>query len=289
MMGIACSNLEGQQNAQDEQEIKKTIAAYTDAFNKHDAAAVASFWAEDAVYINPESGDETEGREDIQDLFEGLFADNPNQKITIQTQSVSFPAANQAEEKGIVTNDEGDGLVTKQAYKVLYEKVDGKWLIKQVREVDVAAPPVENEHLKQLAWLIGEWTDQDEDSDNEVKTTWDKYKNFITQSFTYSVEGNFELEGKQLIAWDPIKKSIRSWIFDSDGSFGEGTWKQSGKSWVVEMTQTLADGKRATSTQVYTPVNADSYTWKSTDREINGEILPDIETVTVTRKRGTAK
>ena len=28
----------------------------------------------------------------------------------------------------------------------------------------------------------------------------------------------------QRIGWDPAAKQIRSWEFDSEGGFGEGTW-----------------------------------------------------------------
>ena len=102
-------------------------------------------------------------------------------------------------------------------------------------------------------------------------------------------EGRTDFEGEQFIGWDPEAEKIRSWLFDSDGGFGEGTWTKRGESWVVEVTQTLADGSRASATQIYKPVNATSYTWEATDREVDGELLPDIEPVTIVRKSGESQ
>lgn len=284
-LNLSCGRQESQ-NSKEEQAIRSTVESYTETFNKHDAKALAEYWSEDALYVNPETGDEIKGREEIRKQFEEHFEDNPDAKINITILSLRFPHPDKAIENGLVTVTDEDGGKSRQAYRVTYVKSNGKWLIEQAREVEINAVPIEDEHLKDLSWLIGNWIDEDEDSVNEIHTSWDKYKNFIVQSFSVSVEGFDELEGKQLIAWDPVKKQIRSWIFDSDGSFGEGVWFKQDKSWVAEMTQTMADGRRGSATYIYTPIDADSYKWQATDREIGGNILPDIETVTVKRKAG---
>jgi len=273
-------------NTKEENEIRQTVAAYVDTFNRHDAAALAGFWADDASYVNPETGKTISGKEEIQKQFEEIFNDDTDETMTIEIDSVAFPHPNKAVESGVVTVESSDGSISKQAYRVFYEKINGKWLIQQAREVDVDLTPEENENLKELSWLIGEWIDEDDDSVNAINTSWDKYKNFIVQSFTVSVEGFLELEGKQLIAWDPIKRKIRSWVFDSDGSFGEGFWSKEGKNWVADMSQTMSDGKKGSATYIYTPLDDGSYTWQATDREVGGDILPDIEPVTVKRKAG---
>jgi hypothetical protein len=75
-------------------------------------------------------------------------------------------------------------------------------------------------------------------------------------------------------------------MFDSDGGFGEGSWKKDGKAWIVENAQTMPDGTRASAINIYTPVDADHYTFESTGRDVGGELLPDIRPVTVERKKG---
>ena len=46
-----------------------------------------------------------------------------------------------------------------------------------------------------------------------------------------------DLEGTQVIGWDPAAGTIRSWMFDSDGGFGEGTWSKKDNSWIVKFSQ----------------------------------------------------
>jgi len=204
-----------------------------------------------------------------------------------------FPTHNKIEETELAenirfNNVKVEGLRGKDketAYKVIYEKRGGRWLLVQVREVDIVTPPTHYENLKALKWLIGKWVDEDKDVKIETEYSWDRHKNFLTQTFKVTVEGSLQLEGRQVIAWDPIKGQIRSWVFDSDGGFGEGVWKKKGNSWVVEISQTLADGRQASAVNIYTPIDKSSYKWKSTGREVGGELLPDIEPVIV-RKKG---
>lgn len=151
-------------------------------------------------------------------------------------------------------------------------------------ESKVEEAPSHYEQLKGLEWLVGEWVDQDEDVKIVTIGSWDKYKNFITQHFTVTLQGDVELEGKQIIGWDPVNEQIRSWVFDSDGGFGEGKWEQRGDQWIVNSSQTLGGGGLASSINIYSNIGSSSYTWQSTGREVDGEFLPNIEPVTVKRK-----
>ena len=35
-----------------------------------------------------------------------------------------------------------------------------------------------------------------------------------------------------MIGYDPVKGRLRSWVFDSEGGFGEGSWRQEGNKWL---------------------------------------------------------
>jgi hypothetical protein len=155
---------------------------------------------------------------------------------------------------------------------------------KEELKVNVMTVPSNYEHLQGLEWLIGKWVDKEDDSEVIMQGKWDKNKNFLTQKFSVIIDGNLELEGFQIIGWDPIKKQIRSWVFDSDGGFGEGVWRKQGDKWIVESTQTLSEGKKGTSINIYSNIQPNSYTWESNGREVGGNILPNIEPVTVERK-----
>ena len=96
------------------------------------------------------------------------------------------------------------------------------------------------------------------------------------------------LERDQFVGWDPIAGQIRSWTFDSDGGFGEGLWIQDGNQWLVKASFVLADGSRASALNVYTFVDNDTIRWQSTNREIAGELQPNIPEVTVVRQKDEA-
>jgi hypothetical protein len=57
----------------DEAAIRQRIEAYVNAYNAHDAAALADLWADDAVYLNRGNGDPITGRDAIRELFAGMF------------------------------------------------------------------------------------------------------------------------------------------------------------------------------------------------------------------------
>jgi hypothetical protein len=90
------------------------------------------------------------------------------------------------------------------------------------------------------------------------------------------------------IGWDPANETIRSWVFDSLGGFGEGSWRRDGNRWTVESTGVLPDGRTGSSTDVWEFVDENSYVWRSTDREIDGQPMADAE-VKFVRKTATPR
>lgn len=285
LIGLSALTSCDQQNNSQEKAIKENTVAYQQAFNTKDVNALAALWAENGNYVIPETGEVVEGKNAISERFASFFKNRPDSKIEVKTQSISFPSSNEAVEVATSTIKQGDEILAHTAYRSFYEKQNGKWLITEIREVPTLAPPQASEHLKELEWLIGSWIDEDEDTDITSQYQWDRYKNFIIQTFSVTNEGSFSLEGKQIIGWDPINEKIRSWIFDSDGSFGEGSWKKQGDNWVEEVSSTLTDGRKASSINIFTPVDQNKYTWQSTGRSVGAKILPDIDPVTVVRSK----
>ena len=139
--------------------------------------------------------------------------------------------------------------------------------------------------LDELDWLVGEWVDQG--GDTTIATSYSRTLNrrFLTGSFSITTDGQVTLEGTQLIGWDPIEKRIHSWTFDSEGGFGEGRWMRDGDRWLVKTSFVLASGEQASSLNVFAYVDADTFRWQSTGREIGGELQPSIPEVTVVRKK----
>jgi hypothetical protein len=87
----------------------------------------------------------------------------------------------------------------------------------------------------------------DDDEEDRVQTScqWTKNKNFIVRSFTVSVKDRIQMAGMQVIGWDAAAKRIRSWVFDSDGGFGEGVWQHKGNRWSIKTTDHDLRGQRS--------------------------------------------
>jgi len=140
------------------------------------------------------------------------------------------------------------------------------------------------EHLKELEWFVGDWVDKTDDMVFSSIWRWDFNKNFLIQDFNMKGDGQEELKGQQIVGWDPRDGSVRSWIFDSDGGFGECSWIKEDKSWYAKTLFVLADGRVASATHIYTKIDDKNYTFSSVGRDINGEVLPDIGPFTAVKK-----
>lgn len=276
--------------ADDEAAIRHSDETYTEAYNKRDAKALASLWSPEAVYINPDTGSEAVGREEIEKEFTATFAGLQDAKLEIKVTAIKFLSPNVAVESGTARIIRPSAEPDESTYSALFVKREGKWLIDRVSEEESPAapvpPPSNYEHLKELEWMVGAWIDKDEDAQTTVQTdcNWTKNKNFMTRSFAIVFRDQVEIAGMQVIGWDPVAKQIRSWVFDSDGGFAEGKWIHKGNRWVIQQTGTLPDGRKSSAVSIIEPVDPNSFTWQTVQRSVGGDVLPDVEEITIIRK-----
>ncbi len=139
--------------------------------------------------------------------------------------------------------------------------------------------------LDQLDWMVGTWVDQGDDFKISTTCSWTMKRRFLTRSFRVTFDDELSLEGTQFVGWDPIAGEIRSWTFDSEGGIGQGRWIQDGDRWLVKKSFVLANGERASAINVITYVDQDTLRWQSTNREVAGELQPNIPEVTVVRQK----
>jgi hypothetical protein len=149
-------------------------------------------------------------------------------------------------------------------------------------EGDVLPSASPHEALQELEWLIGTWQDQSEDARVVTTVRWSPNRAFLIRSFTAQFADE-EQQGTQIIGWDPSSRQIRTWIFHSDGSFGQGTISRHDDAWMLKMSQTLSDGRTAAGTQVITRVDDDTITVQVIGESVDGELLPTSDPVTVVR------
>lgn len=267
----------------EEKAIRGTIDSYVDAYNQGDAKRVAAHWSETAEWISP-SGQRFQGRAAIEKEMAAMFAANKGVKIAVSDTKVRLITPDVAMEEGTVTVTREGAAPDGSTYIAIHAKKSGKWQLDSVRETALPTASAEDgDGLDQLEWLVGDWVDSAEDSTLETSVAWTKNGAFLTSSFRVVTSDEDDLEGTQVIGWDPVARTVRSWMFDSDGGFGHGTWRKQENRWIVNFTQTLPDCRQAVSTNIYTLGDENSYTWESTGRSVDGESLPNIEPVKVVR------
>ncbi|HEV3415537.1 MAG TPA: nuclear transport factor 2 family protein [Pirellulales bacterium] len=273
--------------AASEAAIRKMVAGYVEAFNKHDAEVLAKYWSPDAIYIDRATGEEVSGHDEIAKRFTALFKDQPDSKMTVNTESVRFVSPNVAVEQGTSVETIGKNEPEEVPYTAVYMRRDGQWLLDRVTDQAKEEVPSHYEQLKMLEWMVGSWADKDDDDNATIETVcnWTKNRSFLTRSYTITVGDEIELSGMQIVGWDPAAKTIRSWTFDSDGGFAEATWENKKVRWYIRNHGILADGRKATMTNVIKKIDDNSFSWQTIERTAGGEILPNIDEVVIVRER----
>jgi uncharacterized protein (TIGR02246 family) len=264
-------------------EIEKTAETFVAAYEKGDAKAVAAFWAPDGDYADPD-GRVLKGRKAIEDDFAEFFAENKGLKVRIEVASMRFPTADTAVEDGVTSVLAPDGSPpSRTRYTNLLAKKDGQWVLESVREAPYVAPN-NYEKLRALDWTIGEWADDSKEGHvGLVSFAWSSDDNFIVSTRAVNVKDVLLDNGTQTIGWDPATKQIRAWNFESDGGFGDSTWTQDGDTWIIKSNAVLRSGNRVTMTNVVNRIDADTITWQSKDRQLDGKPLPDTQLITMRR------
>jgi uncharacterized protein (TIGR02246 family) len=269
--------------ADDAKAIISLVASFTKAFNAGDAAAAAATFTEGALVVD-EEGERTEGRAAIRDQLAALFADSPGNKIAIQTESLRFLGTDTALEEGRTTiTPAGGGASEITRFTVVYVKHDGQWLQAAVRD-ERSQELTPHDRLKQLEWLVGDWINESQDAVVQTTCKWTDDGNFLVREFTMKTRGQPVLSGTQRIGWDPTRHQFKTWIFDSEGGFGEGYWTRSGDRWVIKAEGVRQDGQHASATNIITPLGKDRAAWQSVDRTLGGVAVPGIDEFTIVRK-----
>jgi uncharacterized protein (TIGR02246 family) len=268
----------------DEAAIRKAAASYAEVFNKHDAKSLADHWSPDAVYTNRTTGEEVVGRAAISEQFTALFKEQPAVKLEVNVASVQFVSPNVAIEQGTAKMLVANAEPEETEYSAVNVKRDGKWLLDRVTDKSKEVIPSHYEQLKALEWMVGNWTDEAENAVVELDCNWTKNKNFLTRAFKISIEGQIDFSGMQVIGWDPAAKTIRSWTFDSNGTFAEATWEHRSGRWFIRNRGVLPDGRTATMINVMKPVDEKSFTWQTIERTADGELLPNIDEILIVRR-----
>ncbi len=267
----------------EEKAIRSTAEAFTSAFNKGDAKAIAALWTTDCEYVD-ETGRVFRGRDTIGKEYAAFFKANPGLKMETAISSVKVVGGQSAIEDGtaLVKNAGGD-LVSRASYTAIHLKEGDKWLMASVRE---RAAPLMSKHPKfeDLDWLIGDWSAAKDSKTLDLSFKWIADKKFIELLYSVRDKDTPVRSGIQIIGLDPLSGDVISWSFDSTGGYGQGQWRLLKKGMMIESRGVMPHGAITTSRDVISRIDANSFSRQSVNRKVAGQSLNDGEAVVLKRK-----
>jgi uncharacterized protein (TIGR02246 family) len=270
-------------NEKEEKALLQRAEAFVAAFDKGDAKALAGFWTPTGIFRD-QKDTETKGREAIEKAFQHVFAENKGLKLRINVTALRFVTNDVAVEEGTTEVLYPDGAPPSVSrYTNLHVKKDGQWHLDIVKN-SIYTPPTNYKQLSELEWAIGDWADEEEKGNvGRLSFSWGPQQNFIIGTYATTFKNISLSSGTQWIGWDPKTKHIRSWAFDDSGTFGEGSWTRKGDKWIIKTHSTLRDGKSVTATNIVTVLDAQTISWQSTERTVDGKALPDTKEIKMKR------
>ncbi|WP_425613696.1 SgcJ/EcaC family oxidoreductase [Anatilimnocola sp. NA78] len=277
LTGAVCHTLAAAPDA----EIQSAAEAFLKAFNDGKADAVVALFAADGELVD-ENGNLYKGKEELEKLFSGYFTKFPGATLALDVESIRLIGGDLSMEDGtryLSTKSDGKAQVR---YTTVRTKKDGKWLIGSIREFYDEPAPSTNERLAPLDWVVGDWASEDAELVTKMSYRWAEDKNFIEGSFQVIRGGTVVTKSTQRIGWDPVAGKVRSWLFDADGGFSEGSWTSLEDAWVIKSNATMPDGTTGSATVTIAPKGKNQFTMRGTDRLIGDSRGEDFE-ITVTR------
>jgi ketosteroid isomerase-like protein len=275
--------------------IRTAIASYVAAFNRGDAPGLAGHWTAEGEFFLAD-GSQLQGHEALQQDFAAYFQQSPGARLELLETALQAVSPTEVTETGVARVQRGnDAPAHDSHYQAVHVKTPQGWKIRTVREQDdlpesdlaqsggeeLGEQPTHYPQLQPLEWMVGTWVD--EGANVETTCRWTSNKNFLMHSFRAELPGGADFEGTQVIGWDPREATLRSWMFDSDGGFAVGRWTSEEGRWRVQMLSVLPDGRQASATNVYEQLENDQLGFRSIGRQVDGELLPDIPLVKMSR------
>ncbi|MFM7243055.1 MAG: nuclear transport factor 2 family protein [Planctomycetaceae bacterium] len=295
---VACPVVRGADASADAEAIRAASAAYKQALERGDGKALAAIWTADGDIVDA-AGNVLKGRETVE-VLEPASADAPKgtaPSFKITETSLRFLEADVAIEDGAVEVVlPGSSTAEKGRFSAIWVRQDSAWRLAVLREAR-GAIPAGAETLADLAWMVGDWTVADDATATkaegkptiEMSVRWNPTKTFLLRDMKITPPGvaaDAAIHVTQRIGWDPLSKSIHSWVFSSDGGHGEAAWSRDDGSWVARTTAVLPDGTQTSSLNIYSYDGKDRCVWRSLPTHVGGEHMPQVN-MTLVRKPGT--
>jgi uncharacterized protein (TIGR02246 family) len=262
-------------NADAKKTVLANVRAYMEAFNRQDVKALLKLFDENCELIETD-GTKVRGLKELEEELKDAFDADPKARISVEVDSLTFVTPDVAIEMGKTTYfPDGKTLTAEAEYQATHVKKGKTWLMTHARGFNRKVLSA-YDRLRELEWLVGDWVDEGSDALVESTYRWNANKTFLLQDFTIRVKGDKVLSGTQRIGWDPLSKQIKSWVFDTEGGYGESVWSSVEDSWIVKAKAVRHDGKLVTVTNEITQVAKDRMRFESVDRIVGEERRPNF-------------
>jgi len=247
--------------AGEEAAVRAAAQEYLQALARGDAARLRTLWTADGDYVDA-AGNAFRAQDLIRQIETAGSSDASTEAPTLPASTLRFIQPGVAIEDGTIgPTDPG---ASTGRYTAVWVKRDGRWLLDALRETAAgdASAPTGNPKLRPLDWLVGAWAAQADDATVLMSWHWSDGGAYLVGEFALYRDGQPIASGSQRIGWDAAVGQIKSWMFDSQGGSGDGTWRADGKRWVVDAAHVTADGLKAKATTTYTPGQDASFVWE---------------------------
>ena len=257
--------------------VRGNSQALVDAYNRGDAKGLAALFCPQAELVD-DAGNVHKGREAIAAIYAKFVERFPGAKMELEIDSLHFAAPSIAIEDGtrtVTTGDQAERATNR--YTMVHVKRDEGWAIASAREVPDDPDPTPHDRLEPLAWMVGDWVDESSEVAIAISCRWADSENFLLLDFDAKVQGESMMKSNQRIGWEPLAGRIRSWVFDSDGGYGQGEWTEVDGNWVIKSTAVLPNGLTGSATIVIRPDGEDKFVMTGFDRILGDVLEADFE------------
>jgi uncharacterized protein (TIGR02246 family) len=284
LVATCCISNRTELSADETEAVAARVQAYVTAFNQRDVDACVEHWSDNAEYVLSESGARVRGRKAIREALQKLLDRDERFELSVSDQRFRQVSKDVVLEEGTATVVSARHGVERADYVVVHVKQQGKWYRDSVREMTSARPQASISQLVELAWLVGEWRAENDQGTVDVQGKWMHDKRFISRSFKVRGTNGYQLDGTQIVGWDPAAGVIRSWSFDSEGGFEQAVWTRDGERWLVKVIAVLPDGSVGSEQRRVTADDDGRMSTEVIEQQVNGQLLPGSEQVTLVRQ-----
>ncbi len=154
--------------------------------------------------IHTPGGEVAEGRAGIEKLFKEAFAAHKQAKLLLHVQRFRMVNDGLALVDAVAEVKPAMATGGTPMASFVIVKQDGRWLIESASEVICHMPPQTN-HLKDLQWLVGEWSTATTPVgiSMHINCDWTANQAFLIRKFKVEGKGTLLHGGTEVIGWDP--------------------------------------------------------------------------------------